>query len=99
MVKHIVAWNFEDGFTDNENLHNAEKMKYELENLKNFIPEIIDMKVNIHLSTTSNRKVLLYSLFKSDEDLLIYQIHPEHKRVSEFVGTVMKDRVCLDFHE
>lgn len=99
MVKHIVAWNFEDGFTDSENLHNAEKMKYELENLKNFIPEIIDMKVNIHLSATSNRKVLLYSLFQSDEDLLSYQIHPEHKRVSEFVGTVMKDRVCLDFHE
>lgn len=99
MVKHIVAWNFKDGFTDNENLHNAEKVKCELESLKNVISEIIDIKVSINPSATSSRNVMLYSLFNSEEDLLSYQIHPEHKKASEFVGTVMTDRVCLDFNE
>ncbi len=99
MIRHIVAWNFKDEFSDSENSINAEKVKYELENLKNLISEIIEIKVNIQLFTTSNRKVMLYSLFKSEEDLSNYQIHPEHKRVSQFVGSIMKDRVCLDFYE
>ncbi|MCL2852849.1 MAG: Dabb family protein [Defluviitaleaceae bacterium] len=28
-----------------------------------------------------------------------YQTHPEHKRVSEFVGSVMQNRACIDYYE
>jgi hypothetical protein len=99
LIRHIVAWNYADEFSDEENQENAEKVKYELENLINHISEIVEMKVIINLSKTSNRKVVLTSLFNTEQDLANYQVHPEHKRVSQFVGSVMKDRVCLDLYE
>ncbi len=99
MLKHIVAWNFKDEFSENQNLENAQKIKHDLENLKNLISEIREMKVYINLAPTSTRNVMLDSSFDSEDDLAKYQIHPEHKKVSAFVGSVMKDRVCLDFYE
>ncbi len=97
MIRHIVAWDFEEGFSESENIANAQKVKEELENLKNLIDEIVEIKVYIHATSTSSRKVMLDSVFNSKEDLEKYQVHPEHKRVGKFVGSVMKDRVCLDF--
>lgn len=99
MIRHIVAWNFRDEFTEDENYSNAIRVKYELENLKNLISLIVEIRVDINLSSTSNRSIMLNSLFHSEEDLAKYQVHPEHERVCKLVGSVMKDRVCLDFYE
>lgn len=99
LIRHIVAWNYKDEFSDDENRKNSEKVKVELENLINDISEIVEMKVMLNPAKTSNRKVVLISLFNTEQDLMNYQVHPEHKRVSQFVGSVMKDRVCLDLYE
>ncbi|PKM62954.1 MAG: stress protein [Firmicutes bacterium HGW-Firmicutes-21] len=99
MLKHIVAWNHKDIFSSDEKLLNAEKIKEELESLKSLIPEIVEIKVTVNPVSSSNRDVVLYSLFGSEDDLKRYQVHPEHKRVSAFVGSVMQDRICLDFYE
>lgn len=37
MVKHIVAWDYADGFTSEENEKHAREMKQELEALKDLI--------------------------------------------------------------
>jgi hypothetical protein len=99
LIRHIVAWNYKDEFSDEEKREIAEKVKYELENLINYISEIVEMKIILNPAKTSNRKVVLISLFNTEQDLANYQVHPEHKRVSRFVGSVMKDRVCLDLYE
>ena len=99
MIRHIVAWNYGDGFSDEENQVNAEKVKYELENLINHISEIVEIKVIINPAKTSNRKVVLDSLFNTEEDLANYQAHHEHQRVSQYIGTVLEDRVCLDLYQ
>lgn len=99
MIKHIVAWNFREEFSDEEKNSNARKVKNDLEGLKNSIPEIVELKIIINPLSTSHRNVILYSTFRSEEDLQKYQTHPEHKKVSEFVGNVMKQRLCLDFDE
>lgn len=99
MIRHIVAWNYKDEFSDEEKREIAEKVKYELENLINYISEIVEMRIILNPAKTSNRKVVLISLFNTEQDLANYQVHPEHKRVSQFVGAVMKDRVCLDLYE
>jgi len=99
MIKHIVAWNYQDELTDEQKMENGEKVKYELENLIKYISEIVEIKVILNPAKTSNREVVLTSLFNTEQDLAIYQVHPEHKRVSQFVGSVMKDRVCLDLYE
>lgn len=99
MIRHIVAWDFADGFSEDENIKNAQRVKAELENLKNLIDEVVEIKVQINPTATSSRKVMLNSLFNSEEDLAKYQVHPEHKKVGNFVRSALKDRVCLDFEE
>lgn len=99
MIRHIVAWNFKEGFSEEENRRNAEKIKHDLENLREIIPEIQRIRVDIRLVPSSTRDVMLDSSFETEADLAIYQEHPEHKKVGEFIGSVMKHRVCLDFCE
>lgn len=99
MIRHIVAWNFKEGFSDEENRANAERIKKELESLKNLIPELVEIKVDIDLAPSSTRDVMLNSLFASEADLAVYQDHPEHKKAGAFIGSVTKHRVCLDFYE
>jgi hypothetical protein len=99
LVRHIVTWNYKKGFTDVENMDNALKVKSELESLIHCIDGIIELKVSINALSSSNRDIILNSLFENEETLAAYQIHPEHKRVSVFVGSVMQDRACIDYFE
>jgi hypothetical protein len=39
----------------------------------------------------------LYSKFESQEDLYIYQKHPEHVKVADFVKKVCEARVVADY--
>ena len=101
MVRHIVAWNYKEGFSDSENKENAEKIKSELEALPRLIDGIIEMKVYIYsdLLSSGNRNIVLNSLFKNEEALAAYIIHPEHKRAGEFVRSVTQDRASVDYIE
>lgn len=99
MVRHIVMWNFKDGFTEEENIRNARKVKEELEALSSAIQGIVSLRVTISDLDSSNRDIVLNSLFESKEALANYQIHPEHVRVSQYVGTVMMNRSCIDYFE
>ena len=99
MVRHIVCWNFKEEFTKEQNIKNSLKVKCELENLVNTINGIIELNVITDILSTSNKDIVLNSLFENEEALAAYQKHPEHKRVSTYVGTVMQNRVCIDFIE
>jgi hypothetical protein len=98
MVKHIVAWNYADGFTAEENLAHAQNMKQELENLKNLIDGIVSIEVLINPVDTSDSDVMLECTFVSKEALKAYTIHPEHVRVgTNYVKPMVKNRKCIDF--
>jgi len=99
MLRHIVAWNYKDGFTETENKENAMKIKAALEALPKFIDEIVELKVCINTLPSGNKDIILNSLFENEEKLAAYQIHPEHKKVSAFVGTVTQNRACIDYYE
>lgn len=99
MIRHIVTWNYADGFSVEQNIENAKKMKEEIENLTHCIDGIIELKVIINPLSSSNADVLLNSAFESEEALAAYQIHPAHHRVSRFVGTIMKNRICIDYFD
>ena len=99
MLRHIVAWNYKDGFTEIENKENAEKIKTKLEALTECIDEIIELKVYINTLPTGNRDIILNSLFENEETLEAYQVHPEHKRAAEFVRSVVQNRACIDYYE
>ena len=97
MVRHIVTWNYKDGFTEAENKKNAEKAKADIEALKHSIGGIIEIEFTIDLLNSSNRDVVLDSLFESEEALSAYQVHPEHVKVKELMGRAFQDRVCMDY--
>lgn len=97
MTRHIVMWNYKDGFTEEENEMNAKKVKSELENLKNLIDGIVSLSVEINPLPSSNRNVILDSLFINEEALKNYQVHKEHVRVGGLVKSVFKDRACIDY--
>lgn len=99
MVRHIVMWNFMDGFTDDENIRNAQRVKMELEDLPSSIPGIVSFEVIVSTLKSSNRDIVLNSLFEDEEVLANYQIHPDHFRVSAYVGNVMMNRSCIDYIE
>ena len=99
MIRHIVTWNFKSGFNDAENRANAQKVKAELESLTAVIPGIVSLEVIVQALPSGTRDVALNSLFVSEETLAAYQVHPEHVRVSQFVGTVLTNRTCLDYVE
>ena len=97
MIRHIVAWNYKDGFTKSENKENALKVKSELEALVKHIGGIVELKVQVDTLPSSDKDIILNSLFQSEEALAAYLVHPEHKRVGLFVRTVMQNRVCIDY--
>ena len=92
-------WDFKDGFTDDENNLNAQKCKYELETAASVIDGIIAFEVNVCPLKTSNRDIVLNSLFESEGTLAAYQVHPAHICASSYVGSVMKNRSCIDYYE
>ena len=96
MIRHIVTWRFREGFTQEENAANAQKVKAELEALAFVIPGIVFLRVMSDALPTGNRDVMLDSIFESAAALAAYQVHPAHVRVSAYVGTVLRDRACFD---
>jgi len=99
MLRHIVAWNYADGNTPEQNRSNALKAKADLEALPGVIPEIKSLKVYTDPEATSNRALLLDSTFADAAALATYANHPAHLKVVEFINKTMKDRVVLDYVE
>jgi hypothetical protein len=98
MIKHIVMWKLCPLFEGKTKKENAEKIKMMLEKLKNCIPQInkIEVGINFNQSETAY-DLVLYSEFLSANDLQIYQQHPEHLKVAEFIAKVKIDRVVADY--
>lgn len=98
MIKHIVLWKLKDFGEGAGKEQNARKMKAELEALKGKIPQILHIEVGINdLPSDAAYDVALYAVFAGEQDLEIYQKHPEHLRVADFVGKVREDRVVVDY--
>lgn len=99
MVNHIVAWNIVDSLKGNDRKEVKLQIKSLLESLKDKIPEIHSLRVEIQPYDSSDRELVLISAFKRKEDLEAYQIHPEHLNAGSYIKTVTCDRICLDYQD
>lgn len=98
MVRHIVSYNYGEGFTEEENRANAAKMKEELEALKGVIDGLVSIQLLTQPLDSSQADLLLESVFVDEAALKAYMIHPEHVRVAEnYVRPFISNRKCLDF--
>ncbi|MGL4740765.1 MAG: Dabb family protein [Sarcina sp.] len=94
MIKHIVMWKLKE----ENKVENANKIKASLEALKAEIEEIVEIEVGIDINKSDAAyDVVLYSTFKSQEDLDAYQIHKKHKEAGVFIKSVVTSRVVVDY--
>ncbi len=97
MVKHIVLWNFKEGFTEAEKACAASKMKSLLEPIKDMVPGAVEIEVRKNEQPSSNRDVALISKFETVEALAVYQSHPAHVEAGKYVRSVTCERACFDY--
>ena len=62
------------------------------------VPELLFMEVGLNI----NKKPAAYDLvltshFESEEALDVYRVHPEHKKVLEYLYEVMETTAVVDY--
>jgi len=98
MVKHIVMLRLKEYDNKTQKLENALKLKKALESLKVFVDEIYSLEVGLNFNEKpSAYDLVLTAVFKSEEDLEIYRMHPEHKKVLVFLKTVTSESAVVDY--
>ena len=98
MVKHIIIWTLKEELSSQEKLAIKKEIKNGLEALKDKIPGIVEIKVNIDGLESSNADLMLDSTFESIEALKNYAISKEHVKVADSkVRPYAKIRSCFDF--
>lgn len=91
-------WKLKEFAEGKEKQENAKLIKIGLESLREKINQIKFIEVGININKSDQAyDVVLYSLFENIDDLNTYQNHPEHIKVSEYVGKVKDVRVAADY--
>lgn len=98
MVKHIVMWKIKEKHNGLTKEEICIKIKNDLEALKAIISEIVKIEVGINiLESTAAYDLVLYSEFKTEEALTVYQNHEAHRKVAAFIGEVSDSRIVVDY--
>ena len=93
MFKHIVVFKFKK-----ENPEAADKVKAMLEALPPKIDLIKSFEVGKNqLDTYRSYDLILISEFDNQQDYEAYVVHPDHKKVSEYVAGVRENSVAVDY--
>lgn len=93
MLKHVVCQKIPDQAA-------AQKAKEMLLALPQEIPELIKMEVGLD-TTHSERSfdLVLIATFATREDLHMYEVHPAHQKVRQFIRSVRTGTVSVDYEE
>jgi len=98
MLKHIVMWKLQPQAEGASAAQNALELKKRLENLKTFIPEILELEVGLPLKPVESMPdVVLVSAFQDEAALAAYVKHPEHQKVVAFVNKIIASRHVVDY--
>jgi hypothetical protein len=95
MVKHIVFWNIKEDL-DIEGVF--EEMKVRVEAMNGEIPGLIKVELGRDFNSSDiTFDVALYSELEDRKALSVYQDHPMHLHVKEFIGAVTSGRAIVDY--
>ena len=97
MVNHIVLWNFKEGLSEQEKQEAAERIRRELEAVKDQVSGVVSLDVVTVPLASSNKEIGLISVFESETALQNYQVHPAHVAAGGFIKSVTENRTCLDY--
>lgn len=97
MIRHVVMWRFADEGEGRTKHQNMQYIRDRLMALKPVIPQIKRMEIGFDVSHTDmSYDMMLLTEFDSLDDLHTYKVHPEHVKVSQYVGKVSTARVVAD---
>ena len=99
LLRHIVGMTLRKDILDADKKIILQRIKSDLEGLKNVIPCIAELTVHIDLLPTSNMEFVIDSAFANNDAFMEYQVHPAHASIAEFIGTVRADRTCYDYYD
>jgi hypothetical protein len=99
MIRHIVMWTIREGETPRIKLERMAEVKSRILGLKDQISEIVKLEVffNTPMAPADNYDVLLVSEFRTWADLEVYQQHPAHVEVAEYIKNVKQNRAAVDY--
>ena len=98
MIKHIVMWKVKEKALGKTKEENIAEIKCMLMNLKQYIPELIDIEVGINIeSLTGLHDIALTTTFKDEDGLNAYQSNPRHVELATHMRQVVTDRTCVDY--
>jgi hypothetical protein len=98
MIKHVVMWKLKEFAEGVDRAVNVQRLKDKLQGLTSTIPQIVHLEVGINmLASDAAYDVVLISAFKNEQDLNIYQNHPDHRAVADFVGKIRESRAVVDY--
>ena len=97
MIKHIVMWKLKNDGGSEIKAFNESKLVMGLHNLKKEIVQIKALKTGINIYPENEFDVVLEMEFDNLEDLVIYQKHPEHQKVVEYLKTIRDLKASVDY--
>lgn len=99
MIKHIVMWTIREGETSRSKVERMAEVKARLSALPEEISEIQSLEVHFNSFSASpdNYDVLLIATFGTWADLEVYQKHPAHVQVAEYIKNVRHNRAVVDY--
>ncbi|MDQ0086829.1 hypothetical protein J2T12_000223 [Paenibacillus anaericanus] len=93
MIKHIVFFKLKDA-----SLENVETTATVLRGLDGKVEQLRSLEIGVDvIKSPRSYDIALVATFDSLEDLEGYQVHPEHKKVIEYMNQVRESSVAVDY--
>ncbi len=98
MIKHIVMIKHNDTSNESVKKNNLKKLKKDLEALPEKIEEIKYYEVGINITDSPRAfDMVLTSVFDDEKSLNNYSVHPEHKKVVDFIKSLAEKTIVVDY--
>lgn len=99
MLRHLVMWKLKDFAEGYPKEENALLLKHRLESLTGHIAEIrkVEAAINSVNHGSGNYDVMLEIHFDNEEDLNIYQNHPKHVELADWIKNIRLERAAVDY--
>lgn len=96
MLRHIVMFRLKN---QTDKAKNLEKLKKELDELENKIPEVISLETGINMNPKSSAyDLVLITDFENEDVLDRYRSHTEHQKVLEFIAEINEETAVVDYY-
>ncbi|MCK5856294.1 MAG: Dabb family protein [Bacteroidales bacterium] len=98
MLKHIVFIRLNKSYSEFEKTEIVKEITLRLNKLPDSIDEIVSLETGTNFSTRPTAFDLSLSVsFENNDDLQRYQIHPKHKEVLSYLGSLKLETAVVDY--